>query len=72
MFELPTPADLVGSVLFGIVGYAAYRYGKKAGSFNPMVIGVALMVYPYFVSTTWVLYAVGVALTAGLYLFREQ
>ncbi len=70
MFELPSPADLLGSVLFGIVGFAAYRYGKKSGSFNPMAIGVTLMVYPYFVSQTWLLYVIGLALCASLYLFR--
>lgn len=70
MFELPSPADLIGSLLFGIVGYAAYRYGKKSGSFNPMAIGVSLMVYPYFVSQTWLLYTVGLGLCACLYLFR--
>ena len=72
MFQLPSPADLFGSILFGIVGYAAFRYGKKAGSTHPMAIGVALMVYPYFVSQTWLLYAIGCALCAGLYVLRER
>lgn len=71
MFELPSAANLFASLLFGIVGYAAYRYGKKAGNFNPMAIGVTLMVYPYFISQTWLLYVVGIALCVGLYLFRE-
>jgi len=69
--DLPSPANLLGSVLFGIVGFAAYRYGKKAGSMNPMVLGVSLMVYPYFVSQTWLLYAVGCGLCAGLYFLRD-
>ena len=69
--DLPSPANLLGSVLFGIVGFAAYRYGKKAGSMNPMVFGVSLMVYPYFVSQTWLLYAVGCGLCAGLYFLRD-
>lgn len=71
MFELPSAADLFASLLFGIVGFAAYRYGKKAGSLSPMAIGVTLMVYPYFVSQTWLLYAIGFVLCAALYLFRE-
>ncbi len=71
MFELPSPVDLLGSVLFGIVGFAAYRYGKKSGSFNPMAMGVTLMVYPYFVSQTWLLYTIGLALCVGLYIFRD-
>ena len=28
-FTMPTPAYLVGVIIFSIIGYAAYRYGKK-------------------------------------------
>jgi hypothetical protein len=69
--DLPSPANLFGSVMFGIVGFAAYRYGKKTGNFNPMMFGVALMVYPYFISQTWLLYAVGCGLCAALYFLRH-
>ena len=34
-------------------------------------IGVGLMLYPYAISQTWLLYAVGVALCVGLYVTRE-
>ena len=72
MFEFPSPAALFGSIIFGIIGYAAYRYGKKSGGTRPMLIGVTLMVYPYFVDQTWLLYTIGGALCLGLYVFREQ
>ena len=72
MFEFPSPAALFGSIVFGIIGYAAYRYGKKSGGTRPMLIGVALMVYPYFIDQTWLLYAIGGGLCLGLYVFREQ
>jgi hypothetical protein len=70
--DLPSPANLFGSVMFGIIGFAAYRYGRKAGSFNPMIFGVTLMVYPYFIARTWLLYAIGLGLCAGLYLLRDR
>lgn len=69
--ELPTPAYLIGAILFGIVGLAAYRYGKKASRPYPKWIGVGLMLYPYAVSQTWVLYSVGVGMCAALYFFSE-
>jgi hypothetical protein len=28
-FTLPSPAYIFGTILFGIIGTAAYRYGKK-------------------------------------------
>ncbi len=66
-FTLPSPAYLMGAILFGIIGFAAYRYGKKASLQATKWIGVALMLYPYVISATWLLYAVGTALCVGLY-----
>lgn len=70
-FALPSPAYIFGSLLFGIVGYAAYRYGKHRELPIPKWIGVTLMLYPYAISATWLLYAIGCALCAGLFFFRE-
>jgi hypothetical protein len=64
---LPSPAYIFGTVLFGIIGYAAYRYGKKASVQPARWIGIALMLYPYAVSATWLLYVVGAGLCIGLY-----
>lgn len=69
-FALPTPAYLFGVILFGIIGYAAYRYGKKAALPYPKWIGVALMLFPYAVSRTAPMYLVGGVLCAALYVFR--
>ena len=70
-FTLPTTAYLVGAILFGFIGLAAYMYGKKASRPHPRWIGLALMLYPYVVSKTWLMYAVGVGLCVGLYWFRD-
>ncbi len=59
---LPTPAYLLGAVLFGIYGYVAYRRGKLASSPTLRWSGLALMLYPYAVSETWMLWLVGMAL----------
>ena len=68
---LPTPAYLVGVVLFGIIGFVAYRYGKKASQSTIKWLGIALMLYPYAVSETWLLYLVGVGLCVGLYVISK-
>jgi hypothetical protein len=70
-FTLPTPAYLVGAVLFGLIGIAAFRLGRKQGRTRAIWIGVALMLYPYLVSQTWLLYAVGSLLCAGLWIERR-
>ena len=65
--ELPSPAYIVGAILFGIVGYVAFRRGRKAARPELTWAGVALMVYPYAVSQTWLLWGVGVVLCCWLY-----
>ncbi|MDR3389012.1 MAG: hypothetical protein P4L92_18385 [Rudaea sp.] len=68
---MPTPAALFGLIIFGVIGLAAFLYGKKAALWKPTSIGLVLMVYPYFVEQTWVLYAIGGGLCVALLLFRE-
>ncbi|MCX7170570.1 MAG: hypothetical protein NTY41_09860 [Proteobacteria bacterium] len=68
---MPSPAYLAGVIIFSIIGYAAYRYGKKAEEVSTKWTGVALMLYPYMVSETWMMYAVGVGLCVGLYVSRR-
>jgi surface polysaccharide O-acyltransferase-like enzyme len=68
--SLPSPAYIFGVVLFGLIGIALYRYAKRAGRRRGKWLAVALMLYPYAVSQTWLLYAVGVALCVGVALDR--
>jgi len=68
---LPGPMYILGAIVFGLLGYAAYRYGKKAELPAPKWIGVALMLYPYAISSTWLLYAVGTGLCLGLFVYRK-
>ena len=67
-FTLPSTGYLIGVVIFGIVGYVAYRYDKKMSLPATKWIGVALMLYPYAISTTWLLYVLGAGLCVGAYL----
>lgn len=71
-FTLPSAANLFASVMFGIVGYAAFRYGRKVKSRNPVYIGLMLMLYTFVVTQTWAIYAVGLVLCLALYIFRKK
>ena len=64
--EMPTPAYLLGTLLFGIVGAVAWWHGKKTARPRAKWLGLALMLYPYATPQTWLLYSVGVALSVGL------
>jgi hypothetical protein len=65
--ELPSPAYILGAIVFGLIGLAAFRRGRKTGCRRTLWLGVALMIYPYAISRTWLLYAVGIALSAGAF-----
>lgn len=58
-------------LVFGLIGMAAFGYGKKEGRVKTMILAAALMVYPYFVSNPIALWGVGAALTAALFLWRD-
>jgi hypothetical protein len=66
-----TAANLFGQILFGAIGLGAFIYGKKRPSFKAMLLGVAIMAYPYFVPETWMLYGIGTALTVLIFLWRD-
>lgn len=63
-------AQLLWGLLFGSIGLGYFIYGKKQRVVVPLVCGVALMVYPYFVSNPYGLVAIGIALTAIPYFLR--
>lgn len=63
-------AILLWGLLFGGVGLGFFIYGTRQKAVVPLVCGLALMAYPYFVSNVWLLVAVGVALAAAPYFVR--
>ena len=62
------------SVLFGLVfsaiGAGFFLYGRKQKRPVPLLCGLALMVYPYFISNNALLVAIGVVLMAIPYFVR--
>jgi len=60
-------AWLMWSALFGLIGTAVFLYGRRQRRAAPTLMGVALMVYPYFVSTTLGVVGVGALLLVGLF-----
>ncbi len=61
------PTSLWLALVFGLIGYAAWRYGGKQQSLRHRLLGLSLMIFPYFVSETLPQVAVGSALTIFLF-----
>jgi hypothetical protein len=53
---------LLWGLLFGSLGLGFFLYGKKQKAVVPLVCGLILMIFPYFVSNTILLVAIGVML----------
>ena len=64
-------ANLLGGLIFGSIGFVAFIYGKRMHVWKPMLVGLILMAYPYFVEDEITLFVIGVVGTAALFLFRE-
>ena len=61
---------IVWGMLFGIIGFSFFIYGKKQQAIVPLITGVALCVFPYFISNVYILVIVGCALTVTPYFVR--
>ena len=63
-----TPTTLAIALLTSAIGVAYFIYGKRQVRYAPLLAGLMLCVYPYFVdSVTW-LVVIGVALVAAPFL----
>src|SRR5437868_14582604 len=60
-------ANLIGGLVFGSIGFVAFIYGKRMNLWRPMLLGIALMVYPYFINDDLLMIAIGTIGTAGLF-----
>jgi hypothetical protein len=62
---------LFAGIFFGMVGVAALKIGRSIASWKTMILGLILILYPYFISgaiTTWV---IGICLTALLFIWKD-
>ncbi|MEO7207164.1 MAG: hypothetical protein ABI145_10320 [Steroidobacteraceae bacterium] len=63
-------SSLFWGLLFGSIGLGFLIYGRRQRAVVPLLCGLGLMVFPYFVSNNLLLVAIGVALIAIPYFVR--
>jgi hypothetical protein len=59
--------SILVSLLIGLVGAGCFMYGRRQARVPAMVVGAALIVYPYFVSNIAVMVAIAVGLLVALW-----
>ena len=57
---LMNTSTLMWEVILGSIGFGFFIYGKKQKAIVPLISGVGLMVFPYFISNVFILVATGV------------
>ena len=67
---MPSPATLMWIVVFSSIGLGFFVYGKRQKAVVPLLSGISLMIFPYFVSNTIALVGIGVALIVVPYFVR--
>jgi hypothetical protein len=60
--------SVIIGIFTGAIGVGYFMYGKRQTRFVPLIAGMLLCVYPYFVSSVTWLVVVGIALMAAPFL----
>jgi hypothetical protein len=66
-----TESILLWGLLFGSIGVGFALYGKQQRAPVPLLCGIALMVFPYFVPNVIALVGIGIVLMGIPYVFRR-
>ncbi len=63
-------ASMLWAMLLGAIGLGFFVYGKKQRAIVPLSCGLGLIIFPFFVTNTLLLVAVGAGLMAIPYFVR--
>jgi len=63
-------SNLLSGIVISCVGAGVFLYGKNVQRLPPLVIGLAMCLYPYFLSVTF-MWIVTIVLLGALYKLRE-
>ena len=61
---------LFWGMLFGSLGLGYMSYGKRQKRVVPFACGLALIVFPYFITTLWLLLGIGLLISVIPYFVR--
>ena len=62
---MPSGESLIIGMFAGVFGVAYFVYGKRSEKMVPLIVGVLLCIYPYFIESVLWLCVVGLLLLAA-------
>ena len=63
-------SSIIWGILFGSFGFAYFVYGKKQKKVLPLLCGLGLMVFPYFITNMIAFVIIGILLVAAPWFIR--
>ena len=67
---MDSTASILWSLLFGSIGFGFFIYGKKQRAVIPFLSGIALCVFPYFVTNVYLMVTGGLVLISLPYFIK--
>jgi len=67
---MESTAQLLWGVVLGSIGLGFFIYGKKQKAIVPLIVGIVLMILPYFISNGYLLAITGAVLVILPYFIR--
>jgi len=64
--------NILAGFIFGTIGWGALRFGRQLERTKPIIIGLSLMIYPYFVYNKYLLWGIGTTLLVLLWFNRHD
>jgi hypothetical protein len=65
-------SSIAAGFLVSGVGFVLFNYGRKMGRIPHVVVGLVLMVFPYFVPSVLVMFGITAVLCALLYVAVQR
>ena len=65
-------SSLMASLIFGIIGWYLFSHGRKNANNHFVVIGIALMVYPYLTKGPLADWGIGAGLCGLAYYYKNR
>jgi len=67
---MESESQIIWAMLFGAIGFGYFLYGRKQKVAMPFLSGIALCIFPYFVSNVYLIVLIGVVLIALPYFIK--
>lgn len=62
-------SSIMAGLIFGAIGWYIFKHGRREANMRNVGLGLALMIYPYFVDGAKLTWGLGLALCGAAYFY---